>query len=150
MWPRTAFVEARLWTWEVVTGFDGVLDPPTLRKRFAEDFPSVAQSCSEGSCTAEPVFREKVSFNSARKIRAKALIAGAACAKAAGTAASRFWITAGCTSSCSLKEGFATGARNLSIIIKKACRNVSGGLTFFSGTTTCFRGQRNGTARLWT
>ena len=52
MWARTAFVEARLWTWEVVTGFDGVLDPLTLRRRFAEDFPSVAQSCSEGSCTA--------------------------------------------------------------------------------------------------
>lgn len=64
MWGRTAFVEARLWTWEVVTGFDGVLDPVTLRKRFAEDFPSVAQSCSEGSCTAQPVFREMVSFNS--------------------------------------------------------------------------------------
>lgn len=64
MWARTAFVEARLWTWEVVTGFDGVLDPVTLRKRFAEDFPSVAQSCSEGFCTAEPVFREMVSFNS--------------------------------------------------------------------------------------
>ena len=64
MWSRTAFVEARLWTWEVVTGFDGVLDPVTLRKRFAEDFPSVAQSCSEGSCTAQPVFREMVSFNS--------------------------------------------------------------------------------------
>ena len=31
MWARTAFVEARLWTWEVVTGFDGVLDPVTLR-----------------------------------------------------------------------------------------------------------------------
>jgi hypothetical protein len=64
MWARTAFVEARLWTWEVVTGFDGVLDPVTLRKRFAEDFPSVAQSCSESSCTAQPVFREMVSFNS--------------------------------------------------------------------------------------
>jgi len=64
MWARTAFVEARLWTWEVVTGFDGVLDPLTLRRRFAEDFPSVAQSCSEGSCTAQPVFREMVSFNS--------------------------------------------------------------------------------------
>lgn len=64
MWARTAFVEARLWTWEVVTGFDGVLDPVTLRKRFAEDFPSVAQSCSEGSYTAQPVFREMVSFNS--------------------------------------------------------------------------------------
>jgi len=63
MWARTAFVDARLWTWEVVTGFDGVLDPVTLRKRFAEDFPSVAQSCSEGSCTAQPVFREMVSFN---------------------------------------------------------------------------------------
>ena len=64
MWARTAFVEARLWTWEVVTGFDGVLDPVTLRKRFTEDFPSVAQLCSEGSCTAQPVFREMVSFNS--------------------------------------------------------------------------------------
>ena len=64
MWSRTAFVDARLWTWEVVTGFDGVLDPPTLRRRFAEDFPTVAQSCSEGSCTAQPVFREMVSFNS--------------------------------------------------------------------------------------
>ncbi len=64
MWARTAFVEARIWTWEVVTGFDGVLDPLTLRRRFAEDFPSVAQSCSEGSCTAQPVFREMVSFNS--------------------------------------------------------------------------------------
>ena len=64
MWARTAFVEARLWTWEVVTGFDGVLDPLTLRRRFAEDFPSVAQSYSEDSCTAEPVFREMVSFNS--------------------------------------------------------------------------------------
>ncbi|SHH19571.1 hypothetical protein SAMN05720761_11066 [Fibrobacter sp. UWCM] len=64
MWARTAFVEARLWTWEVVTGFDGVLDPLTLRRRFAEDFPSVAQSCSESSCAAQPVFREMVSFNS--------------------------------------------------------------------------------------
>ena len=64
MWTRTAFVEARLWTWEVVTGFDGVLDPVTLRKRFAEDFPSVAQSCSNGECSVEPVFREMVSFNS--------------------------------------------------------------------------------------
>ena len=64
MWARTAFVEARLWTWEVVTGFDGVLDPVTLRRRFAEDFPSVAQSCSEGKCAVEPVFREMISFNS--------------------------------------------------------------------------------------
>ena len=64
MWTRTAFVEARLWTWEVVTGFDGVLDPVTLRKRFAEDFPSVAQSSLGGECAVEPVFREMVSFNS--------------------------------------------------------------------------------------
>ncbi len=64
MWARTAFVEVRLWTWEVVTGFDGVLDPVTLRRRFAEDFPLVAQSYSSGECAAEPVFREMVSFNS--------------------------------------------------------------------------------------
>ena len=64
MWSRTAIMEARLWTWEVVTGFDGVLDPVTLRRRFAEDFPSVAQSYSSGECAAEPVFREMVSFNS--------------------------------------------------------------------------------------
>ena len=64
MWARTAFVEAHLWTWEVVTGFDGVLDPVTLRRQFAEDFPSVAQSYSSGECAAEPVFREMVSFNS--------------------------------------------------------------------------------------
>ena len=64
MWSRTAFVEARLWTWEVVTGFDGVLDPVTLRRRFAEDFPLVAQSCSTGECAVGPVFREMVSFNS--------------------------------------------------------------------------------------
>ena len=64
MWARTAFVEARLWTWEVVTGFDGVLDPVTLRKRFAEDFPSVAESCRNAECAAQPVFREMVGFNS--------------------------------------------------------------------------------------
>ena len=64
MWSRTAFVEARLWTWEVVTGFDGVLDSVTLRKRFAEDFPSVAQLCLDGEYAPEPVFREMVSFNS--------------------------------------------------------------------------------------
>ena len=46
MWSRTAFVEARLWTWEVVTGFDGVLDPVTLRKRFAEDFNARRNPCS--------------------------------------------------------------------------------------------------------
>jgi hypothetical protein len=57
-------MEAHLWTWEVVTGFDGELDPVTLRRRFAEDFPSVAQSYSSGECAAEPVFREMVSFNS--------------------------------------------------------------------------------------
>ena len=64
MWARTAFVEARLWTWEVVTGFDGVLDPVTLRRRFAEEFPSVAETWRSGGCAAEPVFREMVSFNS--------------------------------------------------------------------------------------
>lgn len=64
MWARTAFVEARLWTWEVVTGFEGVLDPLTLRRRFAEDFPTVAESCRNGECAAEPGFREMVSFNS--------------------------------------------------------------------------------------
>lgn len=64
MWGRTAFMEAHLWTWEVVTGFDGELDPVTLRRRFAEDFPSVAQSYSSGKCVVEPVFREMVSFNS--------------------------------------------------------------------------------------
>ena len=62
MWARVAFADARLWTWEVVTGFDGVLDPVTLRRRYAEDFPPVAQSCSGGECAA-PVFREMVSFN---------------------------------------------------------------------------------------
>ena len=64
MWTRTAFVEARLWTWEVVTGFDGVLDPVTLRRRFAEEFPKVVESWRSGECAAEPVFREMVSFNS--------------------------------------------------------------------------------------
>lgn len=62
MWARVAFADARLWTWEVVTGFDGVLDPVTLRRRYAEDFPPVAQSCSGGECAAH-VFREMVSFN---------------------------------------------------------------------------------------
>ena len=62
MWVRVAFADARLWTWEVVTGFDGVLDPVTLRRRYAEDFPPVAQSCSGGECAA-PVFREMVGFN---------------------------------------------------------------------------------------
>ena len=64
MWARVAAVEARLWTWEVVTGFDGVLDSVTLRKCFAEDFPTVAESCRNAECTAQPVFREMVSFNS--------------------------------------------------------------------------------------
>lgn len=64
MWGRTAFVEAHLWTWEVVTGFDGVLDPVTLRRRFAEDFPKVAEIWRSGACAALPVFREMVCFNS--------------------------------------------------------------------------------------
>ena len=64
MWARVAAVEARLWTWEVVTGFDGVLDSKTLRARFAEDFPAVAEACRNGECAAWPIFREMVSFNS--------------------------------------------------------------------------------------
>lgn len=64
MWARVAAVEARLWTWEVVTGFDGVLDSKTLRARFAEDFPAVAEACRNGKCAAWPIFREMVSFNS--------------------------------------------------------------------------------------
>lgn len=63
MWTRVAAVDAHLWTWEVVTGFDGVLDSKTLHARFAEDFPSVVARGSGGECAA-PVFREMVSFNS--------------------------------------------------------------------------------------
>ena len=64
MWTRVAAVDAYLWTWEVVTGFDGVLDTKTLHVRFAEEFPKVAEACRNGECAAEPVFREMVCFNS--------------------------------------------------------------------------------------
>lgn len=64
MWTRVAAVDAHLWTWEVVTGFDGVLDKKTLHARFAEEFPKVAEACRNGECAAGPVFREMVCFNS--------------------------------------------------------------------------------------
>ena len=74
MLARIAFAAARLWTWEVVTGFDGVLDPPTLRRRFAEEFPKVAEACRNGECAAGPVFREMVSFNSTEGRRHRYLV----------------------------------------------------------------------------
>ena len=74
MWARVAFADARLWTWEVVTGFDGVLDAKTLHARFAEEFPKVAEACRNGECAAGPVFREMVSFNSADGRRHRYLV----------------------------------------------------------------------------
>lgn len=74
MFERIAAAKARLWTWEVVTGFDGVLDPATLRKRFAEDFPKVAETCRNGEGTACPVFREMVCFNSSDGRRHRYLV----------------------------------------------------------------------------
>ena len=66
MFERVAFAGARLWTWEVVTGFDGVLDAVTLRRRFAEDFREME--------SGEPVFREMVSFNSSGGRRHRYLV----------------------------------------------------------------------------
>ena len=74
MLARIAFAAARLWTWEVVTGFDGVLDPLTLRRRFVEDFPKVAEACRNGDVAAWPVFREMVSFNSTEGRRHRYLV----------------------------------------------------------------------------
>ena len=74
MFARIAYADVRLWTWEVVTGFDGVLDAKTLHARFAEEFPKVAEACRNGECAAGPVFREMVSFNSADGRRHRYLV----------------------------------------------------------------------------
>ena len=74
MFAWIAYADARLWTWEVVTGFDGVLDAKTLHARFADEFPKVAEACWNGECAAGPVFREMVSFNSADGRRHRYLV----------------------------------------------------------------------------
>lgn len=68
MWMRVGAVDARMWTWEAVTDFDGVLGRETLRKRFREDFP-------EPDVVAIPVMRELVCFNSTSGRRHRYIVA---------------------------------------------------------------------------
>lgn len=55
---RVVWENVRLWTWEVVTGFEAEPNRENLQKNFAEDFPD----CSN---RGKPIFKKMFSFNGA-------------------------------------------------------------------------------------
>ena len=65
---RALACKARMFTWEVVTGFDQEISGADLLAVFAKDFPNMRQG-------GTPVFWEMIAFNAAEGRRHRFLVA---------------------------------------------------------------------------